>query len=983
MKRKVQDKQDEIARIDAKYYKKLSEKGALESEKKHHEEAIKVREELIHEMSTRLSIKGYDVEGLSDDQIRQFSDRVEDDLKKMRKDLDAIREKGQREENDKSTHYQDLRSTLRAKEGSRDSQAEGLKRIKARTKGVQNEMDDMSITSLDVETAEKMLADLLAQGEAMTSAQAKVNYDGKIREKNDEIRKKDEQREDLTSELNTLNRQADFRAKLDMKRRSAEQKQAEADGLMVRHCDAFKRATGKDVRGEDAEREIQEAITVKEKELSANERVEQESNKRLQHTESTLSFERKQLKEKESQADAIEREVQAALEGEDFTELDAAIKDAEKECKHSREHLGMLQNATKFFEGALRQGQERHSCLGCGRGIKGDENEKVLGYMKEMIRKSQPGMQAEEQENLDAWELQLQKFYAVKPKEELMIALRSREIPQLRQRVGEAEEKLNELRSEAERTSNEVDESKAEMRELNNLRRVAADIGRTLMDLITLRNEASGLEKDLASTGSCRTSDEVQKEIDDLASAIKALKRELHILQQDKETTRTQISSHERNVHRAEMALTQKRQTYARRMELQSRLDELQKEQEDTQQNLNKLQEEIDSSAEPIRKAREELESVKREMSRRESEAQAKVQNLSTLVKQLETAEATVQNYIRQRGAQKLRDCQDALDDLQRQSREVQAEVSVIEKDIMQIEKDLNESRATERNIHDNLRYIQLGREISSIDEELDSLDLEESHKLSKMWTDKYNTSKREENDLNGRAAHIGGEIASLKSQIKAREHELREEYKNVDKRYTTKLVEVKTSELANNDLELYQKALHAAIMKFHSIKMEEINQNLNVLWAETYQGTDIDTISIRADGEGVGARSTYNYRVVMVKDSVEMDMRGRCSAGQKCLASILIRLALADSFSANCGIMALDEPTTNLDGETVSALAESLSNLIKERRAQSNFQLIIITHDENFLSMLSRTTGLEWYFRVAREQVEHRHRSYIERERV
>lgn len=31
-------------------------------------------------------------------------------------------------------------------------------------------------------------------------------------------------------------------------------------------------------------------------------------------------------------------------------------------------------------------------------------------------------------------------------------------------------------------------------------------------------------------------------------------------------------------------------------------------------------------------------------------------------------------------------------------------------------------------------------------------------------------------------------------------------------------------------------------------------------------------------------------------------------------LASIIIRLALAEAFTMNCGILALDEPTTNLD---------------------------------------------------------------------
>lgn len=71
-----------------------------------------------------------------------------------------------------------------------------------------------------------------------------------------------------------------------------------------------------------------------------------------------------------------------------------------------------------------------------------------------------------------------------------------------------------------------------------------------------------------------------------------------------------------------------------------------------------------------------------------------------------------------------------------------------------------------------------------------------------------------------------------------------------------------------------------------------------------------------------------------MFKDTTEMDMRGRCSAGQKVLASIIIRLALAESFSINCGIMALDEPTTNLDHDNVQALAASLSEYASARVA-------------------------------------------------
>jgi DNA repair protein RAD50 len=66
--------------------------------------------------------------------------------------------------------------------------------------------------------------------------------------------------------------------------------------------------------------------------------------------------------------------------------------------------------------------------------------------------------------------------------------------------------------------------------------------------------------------------------------------------------------------------------------------------------------------------------------------------------------------------------------------------------------------------------------------------------------------------------------------------------------------------------------------MKFHSVKMEEINKIVKELWQATYKGNDIDTICIRSDAENNanGLRSSYNYRVVMVKGDTELDMRGK-----------------------------------------------------------------------------------------------------------
>lgn len=179
-------------------------------------------------------------------------------------------------------------------------------------------------------------------------------------------------------------------------------------------------------------------------------------------------------------------------------------------------------------------------------------------------------------------------------------------------------------------------------------------------------------------------------------------------------------------------------------------------------------------------------------------------------------------------------------------------------------------------------------------------------------------------------------------------------------------------------------------------MKMEEINQILEELWKRTYQGTDVDTILIRSDNETAKNNRSYNYRVCMVKQDAEMDMRGRCSAGQKVLASILIRLALAECFGTNCGVskssstfsppnstdksrklIALDEPTTNLDRDNIRSLAESLHDIIRARQQQANFQLIVITHDEEFLRYMKCADFCDHYYRVTRNE---RQKSIIER---
>lgn len=109
-----------------------------------------------------------------------------------------------------------------------------------------------------------------------------------------------------------------------------------------------------------------------------------------------------------------------------------------------------------------------------------------------------------------------------------------------------------------------------------------------------------------------------------------------------------------------------------------------------------------------------------------------------------------------------------------------------------------------------------------------------------------------------------------------------------------------------------------------------------------------------------------------MYVNGAELEMKGRCSAGQKVLACLIVRLALAETFCLNCGILALDEPTTNLDAANSASLAEAIRLIIEARRRQENFQLIVITHDEQFAQMIGTRAYAEKLWRVTKDQDQH-----------
>ncbi|XP_042055283.1 DNA repair protein RAD50-like isoform X3 [Salvia splendens] len=288
--------------------------------------------------------------------------------------------------------------------------------------------------------------------------------------------------------------------------------------------------------------------------------------------------------------------------------------------------------------------------------------------------------------------------------------------------------------------------------------------------------------------------------------------------------------------------------------------------------------------------------------------------------------------------------------------------------------KDLIRSQAElRRNIQQNLDYREAKAQLDELTREIESLEdsVLKIGGVSKFESLLLKNSQERDSLLKELNSHRGT-FSVYKSNIDQSKADLKQaQYRDIDKRYFDQLIQLKTTDMANKDLDRYYKALDKALMRFHSMKMEEINKIIRELWQQTYRGQDIDYISIHSDSDGAGTRS-YSYRVLMQTGDAQLEMRGRCSAGQKVLASLIIRLALAETFCLNCGILALDEPTTNLDGPNSESLAAALLRIMEDRRGQENFQLIVITHDERFAQLIGQRQHAEKYYRISKDDYQH-----------
>jgi len=136
--------------------------------------------------------------------------------------------------------------------------------------------------------------------------------------------------------------------------------------------------------------------------------------------------------------------------------------------------------------------------------------------------------------------------------------------------------------------------------------------------------------------------------------------------------------------------------------------------------------------------------------------------------------------------------------------------------------------------------------------------------------------------------------------------------------------------------LAIFTSALKSTQGELRNMMIETINQGMSEIWAQVYTYGDYSDVKIIVD-EG-------SYEIMVKSRNGEwIRVEGILSGGERSAVAITMRMAISLVLTQNLGWIILDEPTHNLDADSVSVLSEVMRNNLSELIEQ----IFLITHDK------------------------------------
>lgn len=957
----------------------LTSVGQLQAEQESFERQCSDRDQMMQDIARTCGYRGFqEGSALSDETVRRFSSLLEKDLNSAEVQLEQTKARLQMEEKQIMDRLQKAQSNVSSKEESRKNFKRQIESNRTKVMEFNRSIQSSQVDSISIDDQKAKVSEEEQWLETSRRVFLPADAEAKIKAKNHELQAAEMALDSLGEEMSKISLNAEARAKLVLKLTEKKRKEDSFKNGFENFSISFEKTLNKPPLIDSMVGIIHLELRNKESSLQSCSSNLEEKKLLLSSLDAKISMSKTALYNKTKESEAKIKQIEAVCK---FSEFEAAMKEVDEIYAKDSNTFETIESAVQMFKKFLKIFEKERCCPLCHRGFSDLQDEdKFKNKLQSSIDYKIPNV-SQLKEELEEKKNTRNLFQDLNAVWLDAIRLKDEEIPELRGKISGFEKERDEVSGQIDDYEMDLVALKAEVAHMSELKSRADDLIRQSQEISMLNSEIRPLESEMSFSGNVRTVQEVQKDLDEGQLKMKTLRRELEKLTSDLRSKQREIQMHENHLLEAKNLLQQYNFKLQERERLQATVVELRNEEEKIKRDIEVTDSVITEMQGIVREIMEELEKHRTESVEVEKKAYKIVEQYRAHSQRFSSLQKNISRYLDDGGPKKVGEASKSLETLREKSRGLQREAKEVAERIAAIQKSHSEALVLQRQMSDNLKLrenkctlVEVQRGIARIKGELAKKDTSSISAQRRRLTTKYEGYCDE-------LASLNGELKQMEEQQRRLQRDLIKDYKDIDERHKLQVIKLKTEILANQDLEKYSKALENAIMKYHSMKMDEINKIIRELWVNTYKGNDIETIEVRSDNEGTTrAGRSYNYRVVMIKDNAELDMRGRCSAGQKVLTSLIIRLALAETFCLNCGILALDEPTTSLDSENIESLAESLVEIIKMRRAQKNFQLIIITHDENFMNLLGQTEFADYYWRVSKDRNQH---SVIERQKI
>ena len=729
----------------------------------------------------------------------------------------------------------------------------------------------------------------------------------------------------------------------------------------------------------DLEMDFQKLFINMQKNIAINNKKMHELDRRYTNALYNLNTIEKDLQDNQKSKEKVIQLLSENLP-EDCTidEYNDVLEETELSYKTALENLKMHQTTLEFNRKALEIAERDSCCYLCSRKF---ENE---SFKSKLLQELKTKTDANFEKTLkDTVQNEKEYLHSLRLLEKHIITLNS-----INEKIDNSQKCLEKAKEETKTSKSKLDELEVDSTKLKDEKELAESEIRPLIEKFTylekelkdLENSSKTISEELSSYNTSedgiQTVDELRDQQRKMNDSLRELRKTISDLQMEKDEKVRENSRMINLIKEKELTVSEIESSLTQKQNIDDSIRSKRENINDIDSRVKELEARIISLKNKKDEAQSVLDKVKNERDIQVRNKQKTVADINRLIDRFQTIYNEVVDF-EAKGFDELQTTIKELELNKAQMLELKEQLDLKSNEVNEEKRKLADSNNEEKNLKQNLELIELKSQLQHIESEISRLDVQNAEAERDKYQEESLRLRTRFEKLSSENAGKLGEMKQLQNQIDSLTHQLRTDYKNIEKNYHKEWVELQTRSFVTDDIDVYSKALDSAIMKYHGLKMQDINRIIDELWKRTYSGTDIDTIKIRSDEVSSTVKGkSYNYRVVMYKQDVELDMRGRCSAGQKVLASIIIRLALSETFGANCGVIALDEPTTNLDEENIESLAKSLHNIINMRRHQKNFQLIVITHDEKFLGHMNAAAFTDHFFKVKRDD---RQKSQIE----